>query len=71
MGRDRFENLNFALPLSSVRSQSLGVPEIPVIRLGRRRHLDVLSIRFPRLFPVGLMSCSGNTAEDGVKVEFH
>lgn len=44
----------------------------PSYQTGHRRRLDVRSIRlFPKLFPVGLMSCSGNTAEDGVKVDSH
>lgn len=52
--------------------QALGTPEQPVTGLGSGSCVDVHSIGlFPRWFHGGLMSCSGNTAEDGVKLDSH
>lgn len=51
---------------------ALGAPEKPVTGLGSGSYLDVHAVgSFPIAFHVGLTSCSGNTTEDGVKLDFH
>lgn len=52
--------------------RALGAPEIAGTGPGSRSCLDMCSVGlFPKSFHGGPMTCSGNTAEDGVRLDFH
>lgn len=52
--------------------RAFGALETPGTGPGSRSCLDMHSVGlFPKSFHGGLMSCSGNTAKDGVKLDFH